>query len=226
MALVGLWLLHSVWRKEGPQKTPTGRSSLSPVRAEERKPEPIGTSAPPFRLPLSPARTDEQVRKKSPAVGEQNSFLRILARSLNRLGRKGWQTDPEPAEKNPFLHTLLLSRLDKLASEGAYEQAIQLFGKEPLFKPRASDELATHASILRIMGRCYEAQSDWQKAKECYQKAVDYSGQIGYHPHEQEAGIARCNQQLGDQASGTIHYERGEANGPNDPGWQPSRAAM
>ncbi len=137
---------------------------------------------------------------------------------------KARRTAPEGVEKNPFMHTLLLNRLGKLESEGAYDRAILLFQKESMPQPRASDELATHVSILRIVGRCYEAQADWASAKECYEKAIGYSRKIGYHTHDLEAGIQLCNQQSNGRAAQSTHYESTPVSRQTSSKWQPSRA--
>jgi tetratricopeptide (TPR) repeat protein len=123
------------------------------------------------------------------------------------------------------MHTLLLNRLSKLESEGAHDQAVQLFEKESMPRPRASDELATHVSILRIVGRCYEAQSNWANAKDCYEKAISYSHKIGYHTHDLEASIHLCNQQPDGKAAQTTHYESA-AGRQTAPEWQPFRASL
>ncbi len=138
--------------------------------------------------------------------------------------RRTWKSIPREAEKNPFMHALLLNRLGKLESEGAYDQAIRLFEKESMPRPRASDELATHVSILRTVARCYEAQSDWDNAKDCYEKAISYSRKIGYHTHDLEARIRLCNQQPGGQAAQTSHYETAPASRQPAPEWQTSQA--
>lgn len=133
---------------------------------------------------------------------------------------------PTGIEKNPFTHTLLLNRLSKLESESAYEQAVRLFEKESMPRPRASDELATHVSILRSAGRCYEALSDWSNAKGCYEKALGYSRKIGYHTRDLEAGIHLCNQQLEGKAAQVTHYQSAPAGRQTSPEWQPSRASL
>lgn len=142
----------------------------------------------------------------------------------NRVKGKARKTASEGIEKNPFMHTLLLNRLGRLESEGAYEQAIQLFRKDPMPRPRAADELATHVSILQIVSRCYQAQSDWTNAKDCYEKAIGYSRKIGCHTRDLEAGIHLCNQQLSGVAVQSTQYGAAPVNRQTSPEWQTSQA--
>jgi tetratricopeptide (TPR) repeat protein len=100
-------------------------------------------------------------------------------------------------ERNPFKHTLLLNRLHTLESQGAYEQVARLYEKESLSQPLAGDELATHISILQIVGRCYGQLSDCQNAKYCYGKAIDYSRKIGHPTHELEVSLKWYIQKAG-----------------------------
>lgn len=151
------------------------------------------------------------------------------ARTTPTPGRgkgKARKTAPERQEMNPFLHTLLLNRLDKLASEGAFAEAIELFANEPMPKPRAADELSTHVTILRIMVRCYEAQADWQNAQDCYRKAIEFSRKIGSYTRDLEAGLHLCEQKSAGAAPSADNYDAVVVSRPQPAEWQTSRASL
>ncbi|HEX8529542.1 MAG TPA: hypothetical protein VF646_05945 [Cytophagales bacterium] len=129
-------------------------------------------------------------------------------------------------EINPFGAALLLNRLSKLEAEGAYDQALALFGREPLPKPRAADEFATHLTILRIAANCYQAQSDWRNAADCYREAIRYAAKIGYSPRDLEGRLDLCKRQLaGGPAPQTANYETAVPNRPAPSHWQASGAS-
>ena len=129
-------------------------------------------------------------------------------------------------EINPFGAALLLNRLSKLEAEGAYDQALALFGREPLPKPRAADEFATHLTILRIAANCYRAQSDWRNAADCYREAIRYAAKIGYSPRDLEGGLDLCKRQLaGGSAPQATNYETAVPNRPAPSQWQASGAS-
>jgi tetratricopeptide (TPR) repeat protein len=129
-------------------------------------------------------------------------------------------------EVNPFGPALLLNRLSKLQDQGAYDQAVTLFGREPLPRPRAADEFATHITILRIAAGCYQAQSDWRNAAACYREALRHTGKIGYNPRDLEAGLDLCQRQLaGGPAPQTTNYEAAVPNNPVPPHWRASGAS-
>ncbi len=128
-------------------------------------------------------------------------------------------------EINPFGAALLLNRLSTLEAEGAYDKALALFQREPLPKPRAADEFATHVTILRIAAGCYQAQSDWRHAADCYREALRYAGKIGYAPRDLETGLELCKRHLaGGPAPQTTNYEPAAPNRPAQPHWQASGA--
>jgi len=129
-------------------------------------------------------------------------------------------------EVNPFGASLLLNRLHKLEAEGAYEKAVALFEREPLSRPRAADEFATHISILRIAAGCYQARSDWRNAAACYREALSHTGKIGCDPRDLAAGLDLCKRQLaGGPAPQTTNYETPVPNQAVPPQWQASGAS-
>jgi tetratricopeptide (TPR) repeat protein len=155
-------------------------------------------------------------------------FSLLAAWRVAKLRRKTGRRFPAGSRKeiNPFGATLLLNRLSKLEAEGAYDQALALFGREPLPKPHAADEFATHLTILRIAANCYQVQSDWRNAADCYREAIRYAAKIGYSPRDLEGGLDLCKRQLaGGPAPQTTNYEAAVPNRPAQPHWQASGAS-
>ncbi len=147
-----------------------------------------------------------------------------VAKSRKRTG--GRSTAGSRKEINPFGGALLLNRLRKLEAEGDYDAALALFGREPLPKPRAADEFATHVTILRIAANCYGARSDWRNAAACYRDAIRHAGKIGYPLRDLETGLDLCKRHLaGGPAPQTTHYEAAVPNRPAQPHWQASGAS-
>jgi tetratricopeptide (TPR) repeat protein len=155
-------------------------------------------------------------------------FSLLAAWRVAKLRRKTGRRFPAGSRKeiNPFGATLLLNRLSKLEAEGAYDKALALFGREPLPKPHAADEFATHLTILRIAANCYQVQSDWRNAADCYREAIRYAAKIGYSPRDLEGGLDLCKRQLaGGPAPQTTNYEAAVPNRPAQPHWQASGAS-
>ncbi len=146
-----------------------------------------------------------------------------VAKSRKQTGGRSFAGSRK--EINPFGGALLLNRLRKLEAEGDYDTALALFGREPLPKPRAADEFATHVTILRIAANCYQARSDWRQAAACYRDAIRHAGKIGYPLRDLETGLDLCKRHLaGGPATQTTNYEAAVPNRPAQPHWQASGA--
>lgn len=119
----------------------------------------------------------------------------ILSRSFPIVDHVSSQNSSIKAT-NPFVYALLLSRLSKLKAQGELASVIKLFQEEALPEPVAFDQIATYASILIIVGECYQLGSDWKRAVTCYEQALFYFGKVGHKQEDLAGRLQYCNQRI------------------------------
>lgn len=99
-------------------------------------------------------------------------------------------------EVNPFVYALLLSKLSKLKAQGEFATVVKLFQEQALPKPVAADQIASYATLLFIVGECYQRQSEWTGAVTYYEQALYYGQKIGHNLEDLQGRLLHCHQQV------------------------------